>query len=153
MDKLKITPGKKHKFNIEIELSDRQLEILDIDSGGDGSSGQFLAEAAVPYGPITINPSFDMGLGADINDILSLGFMVMAKERGYPLELEDLSLHPFRIVAPQIEELKMKDLPCEIESEYIPMTVAIDSSTGNLVTLDEDTGKITPVEDDTEVPF
>lgn len=158
-EKLKIKPGKKHKFNIEINLSDRQLEILDIDSGGDGSLARFMLELASPYGPVTVNPSFDCGLGADINDILSLGFMVLAKERGYPLEFEDLFLHPFRIKATQIEELKIKDIDCEIVSEYIPMTVALDANTGKLVTLEEDTGKVIPVEDkspdndDPEVPF
>ena len=142
MENLNISQKKEERYlyNIEILLSEAQLKLLcETDGDLEYEYLETYKEMTVDNydEPVTANPSFDMGMGADINDILSLGFMV------YPflykqlkrISLEDLNFHPFRCQAHIIEEVKSKLVDCEIKGTgYTPMTIAR-TSDGTIVDL------------------
>ena len=138
-----------HTFTIEIDLTPRALALVIQRSGDDPDEmlEDYLVMESHRYGRVTRNPSFDLSFGAEINDILSIGLLAIAKRDGFELELGDLSLHPFRIKLPVIDELKMSTIDGEIDQKlYQRITLAIDTDTGQKVTFDEK-GNITPVKD------
>lgn len=122
----------KTKFNIEILLSDAQMKMLCEDNGDDEYEEldiykEMSAENYIE--PVTSDPSFDCGLGADINDILSLGFMFynfINENHKTRLSLDDLNLHPFRIRIAKIKTIDYDFIPCEITgTPFSPITMAI----------------------------
>jgi len=127
-----IIEGEKIKFNIEIELSEQQLKFLTEYSGDDDY--QFLdvyKELAADKidKPVTIHPSFAMGLGADINSILSVGFealSIMDSEMKTKLSESDLKYHPFMCKRNQILSIESKLIDCEVLSTISPITQALD---------------------------
>ena len=146
--KIIINPSSKLRFNIEIDLSIQQLKYL-CEMAGDEKynylTNYFDLSADVFEKPITISPDFCLGLGADINDILSTGFMFLAKEEtkimNTKLSLNDLCFHPYRIKLENIKRLETELIDVEIHSNYIPMTIALDAE-GNTIDLKNNSKKL-----------
>lgn len=147
---MKVKQKSAHTFTVEIDLTPKALALVIQQTGDDPEEmlQHYLAMESHRYDRVTRNPSFDLSFGAEINDILSIGLMAIAKRDKVDLELGDLSLHPFRIKLPVIDELKMRTIDGEIDQEiYRPITVAIDTETGQKVTIDND-GNIVPIKED-----
>ncbi|MES2487580.1 MAG: hypothetical protein V4581_16740 [Bacteroidota bacterium] len=133
MGKLIITPGEKFTFNIEIQLSQAQLAFLCRYCGDEE------LESLESYKDMTtdknyvvgINPSFHCGLGADINNLLSVGFMAEEKmqvQNGWmqpSLQPQDLAHHPFMIKIPVIREVIHDHIDCEVHAGFEPITFAL----------------------------
>lgn len=137
-----IKEGAKFKFNIEIELSEQQLKWL-CEYGGDEDYDEleyYEQLTADNYDePVTLDPTFDMGLGADINSILSYGFTVfqhLDPTMKTKLSDEDLKYHPFMIKRFNIKSVEAELIDCQVETDFIPMTEAIDQN-GNIVNVND----------------
>lgn len=138
-----IIEGPKIKFNIEIELSEQQLKWLCEDSGDE--EYEYLdayKELSVEFDdkPCTIHPSFAMGLGADINDILSVGFETLAiihkDDMKTKLSESDLKYHPFMCKRNQIISIESKLIDCKVLTSIEPITKALDKE-GNSVDIND----------------
>lgn len=141
---LVITPGPKKIFNVEVHLSEAQLKFMcecDGDEDFEYLEGYDDMVADGFEDPIDPDPSFNMGLGADINDIVSLGFLVMSKiyagQIKTEIKLEDLNFHAFRNRVPIIKSIEFDYTDCKIVHPYHMITAAIDSSTGQQITIEE----------------
>lgn len=139
----KIIEGPKIKFNIEVELSEQQLKWLCEYSGDDEYvhlDAYKELSADVCDKPCTIDPSFAMGLAADLNDILSVGFETLSiidkDELKTKLSESDLKYHPFTLKRNQIISIKSKLIDCEVISSFDPITKALDED-GNLIDLNK----------------
>ena len=125
----KIIQEKQLVFNVEMKITEKALQLIMATNGGSTDIRDYYEKLlARNYGIVTSDPSFDLGLGADINDIFSLGLMVLARENNLPIELSDLSLHPFRIRLPKINNLEISQIEGEIiqqEYNYTPITMTI----------------------------
>ena len=136
-----IIPSKKIRFNIEIDLSEQQLKYLCEYSGDDeyNDLDYYKDLSADNFDKVvTLNPSFCMGLGADINSILSVGFETLSKidtEMKTKLLPEDLTYHPFMCKRNEIISIESKLIDCEVLTEYIPMTEALNQD-GEIISLD-----------------
>lgn len=125
---------KKTVFNIQIHLSENQLKKLCEMAGDDEFNYLESYYELVKSNPDHVfddDPSFSCGIGADINDILSLGFTAMNAMKDYgkiKLSKEDLHFHPFRISYPEFTKVECKEIPFKNTSIYEPMTYAIDPS-------------------------
>jgi len=142
-----ITPNNKLRFNIEIDLSIQQLKYLCEMAGDDEYNylvNYFDLSADVFEKPITISPDFCLGLGADINDILSTGFLFLSKQESEimntKLSLNDLCFHPYRIKLEKIKSLKTELIDVEVCSNYMPIIVALDPE-GNAIGLKNNSEK------------
>lgn len=141
--KINQNPDSKKIFHIEIALSENQLKVLCEQDGDEEyeSLKYYDMMTSDKYQVITKDPSFDSGFGADINDILSLGFLMMnflEKENLTVLKYEDLNWHPFRIKIPKVEDVKFEIIDCEMdESGYEPMVLARDSESGEVVNVND----------------
>ncbi|PXX96888.1 hypothetical protein DF185_19810 [Marinifilum breve] len=121
---------KKTVFNIQIHLSEQQLKKLcEIDGFGPEEIESYYRMAKMNPGfAYDDNPSYQNGLGAMINDILSIGFSVMNAMEGYgemKVKKEDLHFHPFRYKYPVFTKVE-----CELKdfvntSPYEPMEFAL----------------------------
>lgn len=135
MSKIQIKPtGERFLFHVEILLSEAQLRMMCEQEGSDYDD---LANyykrmwAERDYGPVTLDPSFDIGLGANINDYLSLGFLLanfLGSDPQTKVNPADLWLHPFRHKLPVIQEVKYNEVDCEIKTSFQRITVALNSS-------------------------
>ena len=100
-DVKQIIVGPKHKFLVEIELSEAQIKwLLEVYVGvkSEEDVAFYLGLTADKYPRITSHPSFDSGFGADINDVLAHGFaalQLMLEGIETKLEAGDLQYHPF----------------------------------------------------------
>lgn len=136
-----IIEGPKIKFNVEIELSEQQLKYLCEYSGDDEynylESYKNLSIENFSK-PISTNPSIYMGLGAEINSILSFGFeslsVIYKKEMKTKLSESDLKYHPFMCKKNEIIAIESKLIDCRVESTMKPMTKAYDKD-GNIIDL------------------
>lgn len=137
-----IKEGPKIKFNIEIELSEQQLKWL-CEYGGDEDYDEleYYKELSAEEDdePVTIHPSFAMGLGADINSILSYGFAVfqhLDPTMKTKLADEDLKYHPFMIKRYDIKSVISELIDCEVETDFVMMTEAKDQY-GNIINVND----------------
>ena len=125
MSKKTIKLGKKYSFVVELRLSEGQLELLCQHGGGHGLEPyREVYLEKVDGHVIQVDPNSELGLGADLNDVLSLGFLVLAKSMNQTIEYENLFFHPYSNRLPVIEELRLSHVDCEIESEFTPITEA-----------------------------
>lgn len=128
MYKIKITPnGERFLFNVEILLSEAQLKLIyDYETGGDDYAeiaDSYRVMTHENYGVVSLNPSYDIGLGAAVNDYIALGFLLANHLPGHgKATLSDLWLHPFRITVPEITGVDFHNVECEIENQYTPIT-------------------------------
>ncbi|MFY0481428.1 hypothetical protein ACI6PS_02385 [Flavobacterium sp. PLA-1-15] len=135
-----IIEGEKYRFNIEIDLSEQQLKFLCEYAGDDNYEHLFAYKNLTANGtdkPVTIHPSFAMGLGADINSILSLGFealSLMDSEIKTKFSESDLKYHPFMCKRNEIISIESNLIDCEVLSSIKPITQALDED-GNLIDL------------------
>lgn len=135
-----IIEGPKIKFNIEIELSEQQLKYLCEYAGDEEYEDleHYIALSADECEtPVSIHPSFCMGLGADINSILSIGFEALSiidSEMKTKLSSSDLKHHPFMIKRNEIISIESKLIDCEVLSTIAPITKALDKD-GNIIDL------------------
>lgn len=117
-------------YHIEIALTENQLKVLCEIDGDDEHDylDSYKSMKADEYRVVTKDPSFDLGLGATINDILSLGFLFMKYldyENKTSLGYEDLNWHPFRCKIPVVKEVNQEHVECEIlETGYKPILFA-----------------------------
>jgi hypothetical protein len=100
----------KYKFAVEIVLSDKQLQAISEMAGLEDGSVQDLKAMQHhnnPNGVITSDPNHDLGFGADINDIFSLGCLLLnhLNEANTKMTFADLRLHPYRLAHPVIENI------------------------------------------------
>lgn len=142
MSKLIINPDEQLTFNVEIKLSVAQLKYLCKREGDDDLSTlvDLMSMNNVEYGVVTSNPSFDLGLGADINDLLSQGFLfeshVFGKEINYELNHDNVYYNPFRIKTWDIKKIDAELIDCEINTDYVPITQALDND-GNVIDIND----------------
>jgi hypothetical protein len=117
MEKIKITQNRRTSFTCEISLSDAQIKMLcEIFIGDDNpkylqdyrniKTTDFFPEDASQGG----------GLGAEINDILSLGFLLCnyLHDSKTKVTLNDLSFDPLRIKIPKIKSVDFEYVDCSI---------------------------------------
>lgn len=143
MQKITINPDSKLRFNVEIDLSIQQLKYL-CEIAGDEDynylNAYFDLSADVCPKPITIDPSFAMGLGADINDILSTGFlcesMIDKETLKTKLDYDNLSFHSFRCKMVVIKSIETELVDYQVNSCLKPMTKALDAN-GNIIDLEK----------------
>lgn len=142
---MKIQQKKQTKYNVEIKLTEEALKFI-MNMAGDSERlrGYYKEMEAEHYGVVTSNPSFDLGFGAEINDLLSIGMLVYSKIYAKELEiselpLSELSLHPFRNKLPIFGKIDYLPIDGEIEEhDYQMMTTAVEKSTGKSVEITED---------------
>jgi hypothetical protein len=137
-----IIEGPKIKFNIEIELSEQQLKYL-CEYAGDEEYNDLKYYIALSSNEcediVSIHPSFCMGLGADINSILSVGFetlTVIDTQMKTKLSESDLKYHPFMCKRNEIVSIESKLIDCDVLSAIAPITKALDKD-GNIIDLNE----------------
>jgi hypothetical protein len=135
MSKTQIKPtGERFLFHVEILLSEAQLRMMCEQEGSDYDDLAIYYKrmwAEKDYGPVTLDPSFDIGLGANVNDYLSLGFLLanfLGSDPQTKVTPGDLWLHPFRHKLPVIHDVKFMNVDCEIETSFERITVALTSS-------------------------
>lgn len=143
MEKLTITPGEKAIFSIDIALSEAQLKFL-CEIAGDYDynylANYYVMTKENGYQSVTMDPSFDSGLGADINDALSLGFMLLNHlDYGQRTKFkpEDLNYHPFSLKRPVIKSIETEMVDVEIISQYEPIQFALSGETGEIVHIED----------------
>jgi hypothetical protein len=143
MQKLTINPDSKLRFNVEIDLSIQQLKYLCEMSGDEEYNylnAYFDLSSDVETKALTLDPSFAMGLGADINDILSTGFLVesMINKETFKtkLDYDNLCFHPFTCKMVVIKSIETELVDCEVNSYAKPITKALDSN-GNIIDLEK----------------
>lgn len=127
---LKTETMKKTIFNIQIHLSEQQLKKLcELDGFGPEEIESYYKTANQnPEYIYDDNPSYLNGLGASINDILSIGFAAMNAMKGYgelKLKKEDLHFHPFRYTYPEFTKVEFNEKEFENTSPYKPIEFAI----------------------------
>ena len=138
-----IIEGPKIKFNIEIELSEQQLKYLCEYAGDEDYEDlkHYIALSANECeSTVSIHPSFCMGLGADINSILSMGFETLSiidTEMKTKLSESDLKYHPFMCKRNEIISIESKLIDCDVLSTIAPITKALDKD-GNIIDLNAD---------------
>lgn len=134
-----IKPGSKSIFNVKVALSDEQLKVL-CEMAGDDEHDYLESYYEMADGDymVEMDPCHDLGLGADLNDVLSLGFLLLrhiSEDAKTKLSVNDVALHPFRIKVAQIINVGYTLENCKIESAYMPITTALDDN-GNEISLD-----------------
>ena len=132
---MKVIQQAQKRFQVEIGLSEKALALVLHSSGLEVEDlVHYDGMQADRYQVVSMNPNFDLGFGADLNDFLAMGLLVYAKENGLDIDLGDLPFHPYRCQLPVLESMDLQHIDGEIvQDRYVMMTVAIDQQTGKLV--------------------
>jgi hypothetical protein len=89
----------------------------------------------IEKGRLELNPSHELGDGANVNDVFSLGFMVyMKKYFDTDVDPSTLWWHPMSEERPKvINDVSIETEEIDMFSDHVPMTKAIDANTGKIV--------------------
>ncbi len=114
--KIKLKRSWKHRFFVEILLSEAELEYLasNITSLGVDFKDEWLSQRGkVCYSGLEDSE----GLGAEINDLLALGFAVRSFMDGEQLDPSDSYWHEMTPSVPKIESIEIRDVDYEWEEQ------------------------------------
>lgn len=103
-------------YNMEITLSDKQLKVLAEMCGDKNFYDLYKKNTNETVKHISCGYDY-LGMALDINDILSIGFLVVANhlnDSGTKLKNEDVSFHPLRHTISQINKIEYKKVDCSI---------------------------------------
>lgn len=110
-DKIKITQEDKIKFNVEIMLTHQQLLMMAELNGWGEVQVEEMKEMQESDEPLTSNANFQMGLGSDINYMITRGFlllMAMHKDLETKVSHDQMYYCPYTIGVLDLEKLHLK---------------------------------------------
>lgn len=112
--------SRKHRYFVELLLSDAELELLasSINAQMYSHPSELLGSWKDLTGKVLLSGLEDSdGLGAELNNVLALGFAVSSHLKGTALKPQDSYWHCGSESIPLIDDVQLYRIPCEWEDQ------------------------------------